>query len=311
MLIYSDKIKIEYRLFLEGVEIIKDSDWEILYKLYETPNMTKVADMLYISQPSLTKRVKNMEKEFGVNIINRTSKGVKFTPEGEYLAKKAKEYMEFIKNVKEELNSYKTELEGTIKVGSPYTYSKFELTDVLFEYSKKNKNVKFEIINDQSNNLFKMVLKNHIELGFICGDFDGDVNKILVKKNKAYIVSKEPIDLEKLPQMQRIDYKTNDKSKEILDGWWRKTYGENPPVGMFAGYVEFAWQLVDKGLGYACCFLPEGFEKAYNVCLTPILDDDGNNIIRNTWLVYPKKKQMSTVVKDFVQFVKDNIQIRE
>ena len=270
------------------MEIIKDSDWEILYKLYETPNMTKVADMLYISQPSLTKRVKNMEKEFEVKIINRTSKGVKFTSEGEYLAKKAKEYMEFIKNVKEGLNSYKTELEGTIKVGSPYTYSKFELTDVLFEYSKKNKNVKFEIINDQSNNLFKMVLKNHIELGFICGDFDGDVNKILVKQNKAYIVS-----------------------KELLDGWWRKTYGKNPPVGMFAGYVEFAWQLVDKGLGYACCFLPEGFEKVYNVCLTPILDDDGNNIIRNTWLVYPKKKQMSTVVKDFVQFVEDNIQIRE
>ena len=298
-------------LLHRGVEIIKDSDWEILYKLYETPNMTKVADMLYISQPSLTKRVKNMEKEFEVKIINRTSKGVKFTSEGEYLAKKAKEYMEFIKNVKEGLNSYKTELEGTIKVGSPYTYSKFELTDVLFEYSKKNKNVKFEIINDQSNNLFKMVLKNHIELGFICGDFDGDVNKILVKQNKAYIVSKEPIDLEKLPQMQRIDYKTNDKSKEILDGWWRKTYGENPPVGMFAGYVEFAWQLVDKGLGYACCFLPEGFEKVYNVCLTPILDDDGNNIIRNTWLVYPKNKHMSTVVKDFVQFVEDNIQIRE
>ena len=293
------------------MEIIKDSDWEILYKLYETPNMTKVADMLYISQPSLTKRVKNMEKEFEVKIINRTSKGVKFTSEGEYLAKKAKEYMEFIKNVKEGLNSYKTELEGTIKVGSPYTYSKFELTDVLFEYSKKNKNVKFEIINDQSNNLFKMVLKNHIEVGFICGDFDGDVNKILVKQNKAYIVSKEPIDLDKLPQMQRIDYKTNDKSKEILDGWWRKTYGENPPVGMFAGYVEFAWQLVDKGLGYACCFLPEGFEKVYNVCLTPILDDNGNNIIRNTWLVYPKKKHMSAVVKDFVKFVEDNIQIRE
>ena len=293
------------------MEIIKDSDWEILYKLYETPNMTKVADMLYISQPSLTKRVKNMEKEFGVKIINRTSKGVKFTSEGEYLAKKAKEYMEFIKNVKEGLNSYKTELEGTIKVGSPYTYSKFELTDVLFEYSKVNKNVKFEIINDQSNNLFKMVLKNHIELGFICGDFDGDVNKILVKQNKAYIVSKGPINLEKLSQMQRIDYKTNDKSKEILDRWWRKTYGENPPIGMFAGYVEFACQLVDKGLGYACCFLPDGFEKVYNLCLTPILDDEGNNIIRNTWLVYPKKKQMSTVVKDFVQFVKDNIQIRE
>lgn len=105
---------------------MKDTDWEILYRLYETPNMTKVADMLYISQPSLTKRVKSMEKDFGVKIINRTSKGVKFTPEGEYLAKRAKEYMEFIKDVKHGLYTYKTELEGTIKIGSPYTYSKFE-----------------------------------------------------------------------------------------------------------------------------------------------------------------------------------------
>ena len=115
----------------------------------------------------------------------------------------------------------------------------------------------------------------------------------------------------KLPQMQRIDYKTNDKSKEILDEWWKNTYGNNPPVGMFAGYVEFAWQLVDKGLGYACCFLPEGFEKVYNLCLTPILDDDGNSIIRNTWLVYPKGKQMSSVVNNFIKFIKDNIEIRE
>lgn len=290
---------------------MKDTDWEILYRLYETPNMTKVADMLYISQPSLTKRVKSMEKDFGVKIINRTSRGVKFTPEGEYLAKRAKEYMEFIKDVKHGLYTYKTELEGTIKIGSPYTYSKFELTDVLYRYSQEHKNIKFEIINDQSNNLFRMILENHIELGFVCGDFEGDVDKILVKQNKAYIVSKDPIDLMKLPQMQRIDYKTNDKSKEILDEWWKNTYGNNPPVGMFAGYVEFAWQLVDKGLGYACCFLPEGFEKVYNLCLTPILDDDGNSIIRNTWLVYPKGEQMSSVVNNFIKFIKDNIEIRE
>lgn len=288
---------------------MKDSDWEIIYKLHKTPNMTKVANMLYISQPSLTKRVKNIEKEFGVKIIKRTSKGVKFTPEGEYLAKRAKEYMKFIENVREELNLYKEQLEGVIKVGSPYSYSKFELTDILFEYSKRNQNIKFEIMNDQSNNLFRMILENHIELGFVCGDFEGQVNKTLVKQNKAYIVSKNPIDLDELPKMQRIDYKTNDKSKEILDRWWNDTYGENPPVGMFAGYIEFAWQLVDKGFGYTCCFLPEGFEKEYDLYTMPLLDDNGNNIIRNTWLVYPKKKQLSIIAKDFIKFVEDNVKI--
>ena len=288
---------------------MKDLDWEILDKLYKTPNMTKVANMLYISQPSLTKRVKNIEKKFGVKIIRRTSKGVKFTSEGEYLAKRAREYMEFIEDVREGLNLYKKQLEGVIKVGSPYSYSKFELTDILFEYSKRNQNIKFEIMNDQSNNLFRMVLENHIELGFICGDFEGAVDKILVKQNKAYIVSKTPINLNELPKMQRIDYKTNDKSKEILDRWWNDTYGENPPVGMFAGYIEFAWQLVDKGFGYTCCFLPEGFEKEYDLYTMPLLDEDGNNIIRNTWLVYPKEKQLSIIAKDFIKFVEDNVKI--
>ena len=40
---------------------MKDSDWEILYELYKNPNMTKVANLLYMTQPSLTKRLQHME----------------------------------------------------------------------------------------------------------------------------------------------------------------------------------------------------------------------------------------------------------
>ena len=47
---------------------MKDSDWEILYALYKKPNITKVANMLYMTQPSLTKRLQQMEKEFDVEI---------------------------------------------------------------------------------------------------------------------------------------------------------------------------------------------------------------------------------------------------
>lgn len=37
---------------------MKDTDWEIIYELYKTPNITKVANRLYMKQPSLTKRLK-------------------------------------------------------------------------------------------------------------------------------------------------------------------------------------------------------------------------------------------------------------
>ena len=75
---------------------MKDTDWEILYELYKNPNMTKVANLLYITQPSLTKRLQHMEEEFQVTIVNRTTKGLEFTKEGEYLAQQAKKYLDFI-----------------------------------------------------------------------------------------------------------------------------------------------------------------------------------------------------------------------
>ena len=68
---------------------MKDSDWEILYELYRNPNMTKVANLLYMTQPSLTKRLQHMESEFQVTIVNRTPKGLEFTEEGKFLGKQA------------------------------------------------------------------------------------------------------------------------------------------------------------------------------------------------------------------------------
>ena len=51
---------------------MKDSDWEILYALYKKPNITKVANMLFMTQPSLTKRLQQMEKEYLQSRMNHS-----------------------------------------------------------------------------------------------------------------------------------------------------------------------------------------------------------------------------------------------
>ena len=60
---------------------MKDTDWIILNELYKEPNLTKVSEKLYYSQPSLTKIIQNIEEEFDTRILLRSSKGVKFTLE--------------------------------------------------------------------------------------------------------------------------------------------------------------------------------------------------------------------------------------
>ncbi|MGE6378422.1 LysR family transcriptional regulator [Peribacillus muralis] len=72
---------------------MEERDWIVLQTLYKEKNITNAATALYISQPALTNRVKAMEKQFGVRIVNRGRRGIKFTPQGEYLVKSAQEML--------------------------------------------------------------------------------------------------------------------------------------------------------------------------------------------------------------------------
>lgn len=288
---------------------MKDSDWEILYELHKNPNMTKVANLLYITQPSLTKRLQYMESAFQVTIVNRTSKGLKFTQEGEYLAERAEKYIDFMNETKKTLRSFKEKLEGVITIASSYTYSKYTLSDILVKYREKHPNVEFEIINDQSNLLFRKVLEGSADVGFIRGDYSGPVQKTLIGENQAYLVTKELVELEELPNMTRINYKTNDRTHELLDGWWQDQFDTEVPSGMTVGYIDFAWQLIDRGLGYTCCFLPDNFDNEYDLCLTPLTLKNGSPVIRNTWFVYPKSKRLPEVQEKFIQYIESELTI--
>lgn len=290
---------------------MKDSDWEILYELYKNPNMTKVANLLYITQPSLTKRLQHMETEFQVTIVNRTPKGLTFTPEGKYLGEQAKRYLEFMQKTKQTLKEMQESENNVITIGSSYTFSKYTLSDLLIEYRKLHPNTEFNVVNDQSNILFRKMLEGSIDVGFIRGDYEGAVNRTLIGRNQAYLVTREPVDFEKLPELSGIGYKTNDRTKELLGAWWKNYFGENPPANMVVGYIDVAWQLIHKGLGYTICFLPDNFSNEYNLCLTPLTNRDGSGVYRNTWFVYSKNKRQSKPLEDFIRYIEEEYKNHE
>ena len=58
---------------------MNQADWQTIYILFKEQNITKTAEKMYISQPALTYRIKNIEEKLGVQIIHRTKHGIKFT----------------------------------------------------------------------------------------------------------------------------------------------------------------------------------------------------------------------------------------
>jgi DNA-binding transcriptional LysR family regulator len=66
-----------------------ERDFELLLVLNKTRNITHAADLLYVSQSSLSKRIAAIETELATKILIRSRKGVHFTPEGEEVVKYA------------------------------------------------------------------------------------------------------------------------------------------------------------------------------------------------------------------------------
>ncbi len=285
---------------------MKDSDWEILHGLYLNPNLTRVANQLYMTQPSLTKRLQHMEEEFGITIVNRTPKGLDFTPEGRFLAQQAGYYLEFMAALHAQLKSMKNAAGQEIVVASSYTFSKTVLPDLLLQYTMHHPDVRFTVVTDQSNVLFRKVIDGEVDVGIIRGDYEGPAEQTCLGSDPGYLVTWKPMDDAELHKTQRIAYKTNDRTQELLSTWWRQHYGTEMPEGMNVGYVDVALQLIYKGLGYALCFLPQDYENPYDLCLTPLLNADGTPLVRRTWLVHSgKARHLSDTVRDFIRYIQE------
>ena len=76
---------------------------------------------------------------------------------------------------------------------------------------------------------------------------------------------------------------------------------------MVVGYVDVALRLVEKGLGYTCCFLPEGMETRKNISLTPLIRRDGTPVVRSTWFVYSKEKRRPPALEQFIRYVREEL----
>lgn len=65
--------------------------YKVFYTVAQTKSISKAAEILYVSQPDISYRIKTLEKSLGGELFYRTSKGVQLTPEAEKLYEAVKD----------------------------------------------------------------------------------------------------------------------------------------------------------------------------------------------------------------------------
>lgn len=278
-------------------------DWQIVNHLYTEKNVTKTAEKMYISQPALTYRIKNIEEKLNVDIIHRTKKGIKFTRKGEYVAEQARKMVYQYQLLKDRLQNLHDD-EGIIRIGVSSNFARFELSFFLEGFLQIYPKVKFNVTTSFSKSILEMAEKDNFNAAIIRGDCLWEHKKTLLKQEPIYIISKEPIVLEKLPSRPRIVFNTDPSLQQTIDTWWTDNFTKPSKVTMQIDSIETCTTMVEHGLGYA--IVPKiSLNNKNSPYQLPLLDKQQNVILRDTWLLEHPSSFEYPIIQKFIQFMKD------
>lgn len=284
-------------------------DWEILKELYNQKNLTKTARLLFLTQPALTSRLKHMQEELGVQIVTRESRGIHFTPQGEYLVHCAEEALAHLQKIKENVqnmsNNESNLVAGTLKLGVSNFFANYELPYILKQFKIKYPHVEFKVITGWSRDVTQLIHNKDVHIGFVRGDYGWrGLSTHQLFEETICIASKEQINITDLPRLPRIEYRGDYLLKSVIDHWWAENYAEAPFISIEVDQVDTCKEMVLNGLGYGILSsrVLAGIDDLYKIQLK---DQDGNPILRRTWMYYHKESLEWNVVKAFVQFIED------
>lgn len=283
---------------------MEERDWLILQVLYEQKNITKTAQSLFISQPALTARLRHIEGYFGVKIVYRTSKGVHFTPQGEYLAKSASEMLVNLRNVKERVADMSTVVAGTLRLGASSYFTMYMLPRLLKLFKQKHPHVEFKVTTTWSRDIFSLVHNQEIHIGFVSSDYGWQNQQHLLFEEPICIASTNELDLTQLPRLPRINYQTDALIKAMIDKWWREHFSDPPSISMEVDKLSTCKEMVINGLGYGIMpsMIVNNSESLHKIIIT---DKEGHPLLRQSWMLYHEEMLDMNVVSAFVNFVKE------
>ena len=133
----------------------------------ETGSLGKAAEKLFVSQPSLTGAIKELEKELGFPVLKRGRGGVKLTAEGERLMPAVRALLSSAEQLNQTAASIRGLDTGTVRIGAFTSVAVHWLPAVLKEFQADYPNVDFKLLNGDYHDVEQWIEDGSVDIGFV------------------------------------------------------------------------------------------------------------------------------------------------
>lgn len=142
--------------------------YRVFYTVANTGNISKAADMLFISQPAISKAISKLEDGLHVKLFLRSSKGVTMTDEGQVLYNHIEKAFSNISQGEDEIRHIHELGIGQLRIGVSTSLCKHILLDKLQTFISENPHIKIIIDCHSTVNTLKLLNDGRIDIGLIC-----------------------------------------------------------------------------------------------------------------------------------------------
>ncbi|MFD2940437.1 LysR family transcriptional regulator [Flavobacterium notoginsengisoli] len=199
---------------------------KVFYTVALRLNFTKAATELYITQPAVSKHIQELEETYKTKLFERNGSKIALTPAGKILLKYTKSIFDIYREIDFEMSSFNKERQGLLRLGASTTISQYIISPVLANFHQKQKDIKVNLLNGNTEQIENALINKEIEIGIVEGQSKNQSIKyipflkdelVLVCNSKNPLVKQNEILLNDLKSMKFITRERGSGTLEVIE----------------------------------------------------------------------------------------------
>lgn len=273
-------------------------------------NITAAAERMYTSQPGVSKQLKLLEEELGMQLFARKGKSLDgITPAGERVIERARIIMQEVDNIRSLASDYYEEEEGSLSIATTHTQARYVLPEIIAEFRKHFPNISLNLHQGTSEQIADMVAANKIDFAIATGSNDlfSDLllipsyrwdRSIIVPKGHELTKLERKITLHDLAEYPLVTYVFSFSGESSLKRAFANE-GLEPNVGFTARDADVIKTYVRMGLGVG--IVASMAADCSDRKDLQVIDAEGLFPRSTTWIGYGKDAVVRRYMFEFIQ----------
>jgi LysR family transcriptional regulator, salicylic acid-responsive activator of bsdBCD len=164
-------------------------DLQYFLTIVEEGSITAAAKRLHIAQPPLSRQMKQLETQLGVQLFERGRRKIKITEAGNLLRNRAEQILELTNSTIRELKEFETGLRGSLSIGAVTSSWVTLLPDLIRIFRDRYPHVQFYLREGESRRITELLDKGIVDIGMVRVPFDTEIYESIELPREPLVIA--------------------------------------------------------------------------------------------------------------------------